>query len=125
VHLPDVFVRPSLCRVTCEYDVRAYVGTPFNMKIVLHNLTNLVQEYRVAVGDAGTLLYAGDRISRVTVLPRRRFTVTLVLLSTAAGTFKVPPIAISSTRFTSHMETVPRSIHVLPASMVAVSSSSS
>ena len=115
VRLPDVFVRPALCRVTCECDERAYVGTPFGMKVVLDNLSNLVQEYRVTVGDAGALLYAGDRSSRVTVLPRRRFTVKLVLLSTAAGTFRVPTIGVSTTRFTSHMETAPGTIHVLPA----------
>ena len=114
VSLPEVFICPPLCRVKCEHDDRAFVGTPFSLRATMYNFTNVVHELRVTVGDAGPLLYAGDRSSRVTLLPKSEFTVVLQLLSTAAGVFKLPPLAIASARYSSHMRTSTGSIHVLP-----------
>ena len=117
IQLPRVCIRPSICQVQCRYDDKAYVGSPFQLDVTLWNRTGLVHEFKIEVGDAGSLLYAGDRVSRVVVLPRRYFSTQLLLISTAAGILKLPSITVSSTRYGAQMETATGYIQVLPRVM--------
>ena len=114
IQIPRVYLRSAICQVKCKYDDKAYVGSPFQLEVTLLNRTSLAHEFRIVVGDAGSLLYTGCRISRVVVLPHRDHSLQLLLISTAAGIFKLPTISVSSTRFTAQMETQTVFIHVLP-----------
>lgn len=75
------------------------IGSPFPLDLSIQNVTIYAQELVITVADAAGVVFAGDRVSVVTVLPCSSFMLQLVCVAHLCGLQPVPTVSIASKRF--------------------------
>lgn len=79
-------------------------GCPMVVCVALHNSTTCVQEVALSVSDAPGLVFAGDRVTALSVLPLSTSTLLLTVVAHAPGWQALPHVAVTSRRYGARLD---------------------
>lgn len=100
-NLPEVAVEVSPLVVSLDYPPFAILGEPFTYLVKIQNQTDLLQEVKLILGDAQSMVLSGSHSDTVYILPQSHHTLTYQAVPLFSGSQQLPKVTVTSTRYSA------------------------
>lgn len=114
IPMPSINTQESLMSIVPSTPTNTTAGTPFPYLLSLSNNTMYPEELQIAVHDTEGCLFAGDRNSKLVVLPKQSQQLNLKVIAYNAGVVKLPKVKVTSTRTRCWVEVGGDEMYVMP-----------
>lgn len=114
IPIPSINTQESLMSVIPFTPSDTTAGTPFPYFLSLFNHTMYPEELQICVFDTESCLFAGDRNSKLVVLPKQSQQLNLNVVAYTAGSVKLPKVKVTSTRTKCWVEVGGNEMYVMP-----------